>query len=61
MRLNDHIGMNNNLVLSVDDPRREPYTLPLWLHLQLIKQIALQQKSRFSKEDPDKTIDYHDN
>lgn len=25
------------------------------------KQIALQQESRFSKEDPDKTIDYYDN
>lgn len=42
-------------------PEEEPYTLPLWLHLQLVKQIALQQKSIFSKEDPDKTIDYYDN
>lgn len=60
MRLNDHIGMNNNLVLLMI-PEEEPYTLPLWLYLQLIKQIALQQNSRFSKEDPDKTIDYYDN
>lgn len=60
MRLNDHIGMNNNLVLLMI-PEEEPYTLPLWLYLQLIKQIALQQYSRFSKEEPDKTIDYYDN
>lgn len=60
MRLNDNIGMNNNLVFEADDPRRIARNITS-VPPPPTKQIALQQKSRFSKEDPDKTIDYHDN
>jgi hypothetical protein len=57
MRMNDNIGMNQNMALEPDDPR------PISRNITAIppphtQQLALQQRSMLSKDDPDKTIDY---
>ena len=60
MRIDDNVGMNANVVLEADDPRRIAKNITCVPPPPTL-QIALEQKSRSKKEDPDKTIDYWDN
>ena len=57
MRMNDNIGMNQNMALEPDDPRRISRNITA-IPPPHTQQLALQQRSMLSKDDPDKTIDY---
>ncbi|CAG2224540.1 unnamed protein product [Mytilus edulis] len=56
-RLIDEVGMNRNVVLEADDPRRIKRNIAP-IPPPPTQQIALEQKARSNKEYPDKTIDY---
>jgi len=57
MRMNDNIGMNQDMALEPEDPMRISRNIAA-IPPPPTQQLGLNQRSRFSKEDPDKTIDY---
>ena len=56
MRMNDNIGMNQSMALEHNVPRRISRNIAAIPHPPT-QQLAIQQRSKLSKEDPDKTID----
>ena len=56
-RINNSIGMNRKIALGQDDPRRMSYVLAS-IQPPPTADLVAQKISRFSRDDPDKTLDY---
>ena len=56
-RINDPIGMNRKVVLGQDDPKRVASVLAP-IQPPPTADLVVQKISRFSRDDPDKTLDY---